>query len=382
MAGRNIEDEIIELVATGKADTRARLVEVTGLAQSTVSSAVLRLLSEGGLQEADASVATGGRRARRLEIPSSKGAVGLVELGAHHALYALADDLRRGVDPESIEIDIFDGPEEVLDLVVTAVKKRAEAAGAELVALGIAVPAPVGADSGTIIRPARMPGWDGCRVAELVSERFGLRAHVENDARAGAMGERSYRLHSSNAGTFSEYLYIKAGSAIGGAFVHEGAVLLGAQGIAGDLSHVPVPAGGTRPCGCGNLGCLATVASAEAIRADLNAAGLALGSNAELLDAAAKGDPEVVTLIRAAGVLVGESAAHLVSFLNPEAVVIGGALSAVDAFTAGVRQALHQGCLPAIVENLIVDKSRVGRAAALWGLLQPTSSLVTKEFSK
>lgn len=382
MAGRNIEDEIIELVASGEADTRARLVAVTGLAQSTVSSAVVRLLAEGSLKESDSSVATGGRRARRLEIPTTEGAIGLVELGAHHALCVLADDLRRGIEPESISIDIFDGPETVLDAVIGALEERAVATGAELVALGIAVPAPVGAESGMIVRPARMPGWDGCRIADLVRERFGLLVHVENDARAGAMGERAYRVHSCAPAVFSEYLYIKAGSAIGGAFVHEGSVMVGAQGIAGDLSHVPVPAGASRPCGCGNLGCLATIASAEAIRGDLNAAGFSLASNAELLEAASKGDPEVVTLIRASGVLVGESAAHLVSFLNPEAVVIGGALSAVDAFTAGVRQALHQGCLPAIVEDLVVDKSRVGRAAALWGLLQPTSSLVTKEFVK
>ena len=83
----------------------------------------------------------------------------------------------------------------------------------------------------------------------------------------------------------------------------------------------------------------------------------------------------MATAIRSAGILLGESLAHIVSFLNPRAVIIGGALSAVDAHVAGVRQALHQSCLPSIMDSLVIESSRTGRAAALWGLTTSTPTL-------
>ena len=87
----------------------------------------------------------------------------------------------------------------------------------------------------------------------------------------------------------------------------------------------------------------------------------------------------VFPAIRQAGTLLGHSVAHLVSFLAPQGVIVGGALSAVDAFTAGVRAALHQSCLPSIMEHLVIESSRSGREAALWGLSTLTPSKISKE---
>ena len=66
------------------------------------------------------------------------------------------------------------------------------------------------------------------------------------------------------------------------------------------------------------------------------------------------------------------------------AVVFSGApadslVAAVDAFTAGVRAALHQSCLPSIMEHLVIESSRSGREAALWGLSTLTPSKISKE---
>ena len=203
-----------------------------------------------------------------------------------------------------------------------------------------------------------------------------MAASIENDARAGAMGELVYRRRQgAGADGANPLIYVKAGSAIGGALLIDGSPVEGADGLAGDISHIPVPAAASRPCKCGNVGCLETIASADAIRADLAASGVSFDSNASLLNAARDGIPEVATAIRSAGILLGESLAHIVSFLNPRAVIIGGALSAVDAHVAGVRQALHQSCLPSIMDSLVIESSRTGRAAALWGLTTSTPTL-------
>ena len=378
MATHDVDETVLTLIGSGQADTRPALVKQTGLAPSTVSAAVSRLVEAGVIAEADHSVSTGGRRARRLITSDGAGALALVELGAHHGLVALTDPVRGVGEATSLLVDIAKGPRAVLDAVMDEGSRQEDAAGVRVGGLTIAVPGPVDAQRSRVIRPARMPGWDGINVAEVVTEFCGLPALIENDARAGAIGESVFRRRLEGVTPIDTLIYVKAGSAIGGAYLVEGVPQVGQGGLAGDVSHIPVEAAAGRPCKCGNVGCLETIASADSIRADLAASGLVYENNAQLLAAARDGVPEVATAIRHAGALLGHCLAHLVSFLAPQAVIVGGALSAVDAFTAGVRAALHQSCLPSIMENLVTESSRSGREAALWGL----STLTPTKFSK
>lgn len=379
MAAHDVDETVLTLIGSGQADTRPAIVKQTGLAASTVSAAVSRLVEAGVISETDESVSTGGRRARRLVTSDGVGALALVELGAHHGLVALTDPTQGVTHATSFLVDIASGPEAVLTAVMEEVSRQEKAAGVRVGGLALAVPGPVDAERTRVIRPARMPGWDGINVAEEVARHCGLPAIIDNDARAGAIGESVYRRRLVGVAPIDTLIYVKAGSAIGGAYLVDGVPLVGQGGLAGDISHIPVDAASGRPCKCGNVGCLETIASADSIRADLAAAGLVYENNAQLLAAARDGVPAVATAIRQAGTLLGLSLAHLVSFLAPQAVILGGALSAVDAFSAGVRAALHQSCLPSIMENLVIESSRSGRDAALWGLSTLTPQKISKE---
>ena len=379
MAAHDVDETVLTLIGSGQADTRPAIVKQTGLAASTVSAAVSRLVEAGVISETDESVSTGGRRARRLVTSDGVGALALVELGAHHGLIALTDPTQGVTRATSFLVDIASGPEAVLTAVMEEVSRQEKAAGVRVGGLALAVPGPVDAERTRVIRPARMPGWDGINVAEEVARHCGLPAIIDNDARAGAIGESVYRRRLVGVAPIDTLIYVKAGSAIGGAYLVDGVPLVGQGGLAGDISHIPVDAASGRPCKCGNVGCLETIASADSIRADLAAAGLVYENNAQLLAAARDGVPAVATAIRQAGTLLGLSLAHLVSFLAPQGVILGGALSAVDAFSAGVRAALHQSCLPSIMENLVIESSRSGRDAALWGLSTLTPQKISKE---
>ena len=379
MATHDVDETVLTLIGSGQADTRPAIVKQTGLAASTVSAAVSRLVEAGVISETDESVSTGGRRARRLVTSDGVGALALVELGAHHGLVALTAPTQGMTRATSFLVDIASGPEAVLTAVMEEVSRQEKAAGVRVGGLALAVPGPVDAEHTRVIRPARMPGWDGINVAEEVARHCGLPAIIDNDARAGAVGESVYRRRLEGVAPIDTLIYVKAGSAIGGAYLVDGVPLVGQGGLAGDISHIPVDAASGRPCKCGNVGCLETIASADSIRADLAAAGLVYENNAQLLAAARDGVPAVATAIRQAGTLLGLSLAHLVSFLAPQGVILGGALSAVDAFSAGVRAALHQSCLPSIMEHLVIESSRSGREAALWGLSTLTPSKISKE---
>ena len=379
MATHDVDETVLTLIGSGQADTRPALVKQTGLAASTVSAAVSRLVEAGAIAEADESVATGGRRARRLVTSDGAGALALVELGAHHGLVALTDPVSGVGNATSLLVDIARGPEAVLATVMEEISRQEAQAGVRVGGIALAVPGPVDAQRARVIRPARMPGWDGVNLVEAVAHHCGLPSVIENDARAGAIGESVYRRRLEGVSPIDTLIYVKAGSAVGGAYLADGVPLVGHGGLAGDISHIPVEAAAGRPCKCGNVGCLETIASADSLRADLADSGLSYENNAQLLAAAREGVPEVATAIRQAGTLLGRSVAHLVSFLAPQGVIVGGALSAIDAFTAGVRAALHQSCLPAIMEGLLIESSRSGRDAALWGLSTLTPLKISKE---
>lgn len=373
-----IDDTILELVVSGQASTRADIARTLHIAPSTASASVIRLISKGILEEGSEQASTGGRRARRLRLRNRSSHAAVAELGVNHARVALVDLSGKVERPTSFRIHVSDGPSKVLKEVSTHAEHMAAASGFSVGALGLALPAPVDVSTGIVISPSRMPSWNLIDMHAVAADIDAPPVFVGNDARLGALGEFAFRSHCTKGVTnYTSYIYVKAGSAIGAALVVNGKVYEGSDSIAGDIAHVPIPAGGSQPCQCGNRGCLDTVASADALLRALRSQGINLEDNAAMLQAATNAHPIVVNAIREAGVQLGATLAHIVSFLNPQAVIVGGTLSAVSAYSAGIRQALHEFCLPAIVENLAVETSLAGRDAALWGLAAPTNLLLS-----
>ena len=86
-----------------------------------------------------------------------------------------------------------------------------------------------------------------------MTEQCGLPALIENDARAGAIGESVYRRRLEGVTPIDTLIYIKAGSAIGGAYLVDGTPLVGQGGLAGDISHIPIEAAAGRPASVATL---------------------------------------------------------------------------------------------------------------------------------
>ena len=119
------------------------------------------------------------------------------------------------------------------------------------------MPAAVHPVSGAVVEPAPILGWAPGVVQDAVRRRWSVPVVVENDARAGAVGE--------SRGAAETLVHVKLSMGIGCGVVVGGAVLRGAGGLAGDIGHVRVgPPGGPR-CRCGRTGCLAAYASGRAL---------------------------------------------------------------------------------------------------------------------
>ncbi|MGB8945625.1 MAG: ROK family protein, partial [Streptomyces sp.] len=239
---------------------------------------------------------------------------------------------------------------------------RQREAGRTVRALGVAFPGPVQPAEGRVLSPSRMPGWHRYPLRDVLADRLGIPVTVDNDATMMAVGE-----HRTARPGLDHMVVVKAGRGIGSGVIVAGRPHDGAGGSAGDISHVRIEAAGDRPCSCGNIGCLETVASGAALIRELAQQGVEVADTTELLRLVADGDPQATTLVRTAGRHIGTVLSVVVNFFNPQAVALGGVLATAEPLVAAVRGVLYERCLPLATADLEITTTVTGRDAGLLG---------------
>ncbi len=183
-----------------------------------------------------------------------------------------------------------------------------------------------------------------------------------NDADAAALGE-----YSAGHGGARSLVLVKVSTGIGTGIVIDGRLYTGADGGAGDIGHVQVSPRSDALCQCGRHGCLAAVASGRAVAAELTALGVPASSGHEVGELIRSGHTGAARLAQDAGRRIGEVMATVVCLLNPEVVLIGGALASAP-LLAGIRETLYSSALPRATRHLDLRLGSLGEDAAVVGL--------------
>ncbi|GAB3273564.1 ROK family protein [Kineosporia babensis] len=360
--------QVLKLVVSGRATSRAELSRQLKAAPSTISVAVQALLEQGLITEEGTGASTGGRP-RKILRPGGGDRYALVaDLGGSHARIGTVGPGAELTDARTIALDITQGPQVSLERLVSELSTLTDRPGVPQ-AVGIALPGPVDVPGGFADSPSRMPGWDGFRVRDWLTERLELPVAVGNDANFMALGE-----HSVQDPARRQSVTVKAGSAIGAGIVIDGSLYQGATGAAGDITHVRVTSAGQTPCGCGNTGCLETVASGAALARLLRDRGVQAHNAADVVALVRAFHPEAGLLVRNAGRALGEVLAANVSFFNPDAVYLGGVMSTLEPFVAAVRSQLYESCHPLATQRLVIEQVSLGADAGLVGAAQAALS--------
>ncbi len=366
--GRASAADMIQLIRESGPVSRAELARLSGLAGSTVSLRVEELLAARLIEEAGDGLSRGGRRPRLLRIRSGGAVVLAADVGTHHARLGLVDLAGQLVATHDTEITLSDGPGVVLAAVADRLDELVAAhGGPDVLGVSMGLPGPVQPDSGRITSPSRMPGWHGATVGDWLADRFSVPALVENDANLLALGE--YRTRSARQ-PLRHLVAVKVGRGIGCGIVADGSLFYGANGAAGDISHVSVISASTesaRLCGCGHRGCLETIASGAALLEELAAAGQQVDTPAALVELVQRGDPAANLAVRTAGWHLGEVLAVVVNFFNPEVLVLGGVLASADPLVASARAAIYERCLPMASQSVTITTATSGPDAGLIG---------------
>jgi predicted NBD/HSP70 family sugar kinase len=359
---------VLRMLMDGRPRTRAEIVAATGLARSTVRARLDVLLAAGLVTGGGTGESTGGRPAGRFVFNPGAHLVLVAEVGATHATVAVADLGCRLVAVEQVGLDIADGPEVILQLLVTTWRELlAEVdtpeGGQGIAGVGIGLPGPVEHSTGRPNNPPIMPGWDGFDVPAAITAEFDAPVLVDNEVNLMALGE-----HTASYPDVRHMIVVKAATGIGAGLISNGVLHRGAAGAAGDLGHIRVPDGGDALCRCGNTGCLEAVAGGPALAAKLREMGLPAHSTADVVHLVRSGNLEVGRVVRQAGRDIGEVLAGCVSMFNPSLVIIGGLVAeAGEMLLAGVRESIYRRSLPLATENLRIVASTAGATAGVLG---------------
>ncbi|MGW3204832.1 ROK family protein [Streptomyces sp. NPDC001135] len=324
MRRRNLA-RVMHAVSAEGSLSRAAVASRIGLTRAAVSTLVDELIRWGLLEE------LGPERPGRVGRPGSalavsgRGPAGIgAEIGVDH-LAVCAVDLRGTVRARAVRHGANRGraPAPVVEELTGLVRRVVAEAERESLwpaGLAVAVPGLVARDGRTVVRAPNLD-WHDTDLGALLPGEWPLT--VDNEANFGALAELWL-----GDGTPHDFLHVSAEIGIGAAVVVDGGLLRGTRGFAGELGHVPVRPDGP-PCPCGGRGCLEQYAGEEAV---LRAAGLEPGEDLVglLAGRAEQGDEDVRAALRDAGTALGIALTGAVNLLDPETVVLGGALAGLS----------------------------------------------------
>ena len=208
-------------------------------------------------------------------------------------------------------------------------------------AIGLGVPGPTDKTRRIAKKSINLPGWDDVPVADWLEAQTGLTTVLENDANCAAIGEAWL-----GAGRqYQDFILLTLGTGVGGGIFLDGKLFTGRYGAAGELGLITLNPDGF-PCRSGNRGSLEQYASIGSIRRSTGR------EPAEIADLARLGDPIALEFWESYGRSLGAGLASLIYVLTPEAVIIGGGISASCQFF--LPSTLKE------IEQRVVSPSRIG----------------------
>jgi predicted NBD/HSP70 family sugar kinase len=256
------------------------------------------------------------------------------------------------------------GPEEAFTAVDEMLATRMQEHGVaweDVVGAGIAISGPIDYPRNEPSLDSLRPFWSG-DVVKRAAQHLHCPITLGNDTRLACYAELLW----GSGRDFTDYLYLKLHSGTGGAFVANGSLVMGATGSAGEVGHMVIEPNGDR-CRCGRRGCLETLVGVPALLKKLS---LSKGFELSWADARvlinAK-DEDASRVIDEVFEVIGRASASLCNVLNPQAVVLGGALSrAVTDSDIRVSRSIEQYALPSCAKTPVLVGS-LGRDAAALG---------------
>ena len=234
-----------------------------------------------------------------------------------------------------------------------------------IAAAGFGFPGIFSTEEQKIFQSPNYPEIDNFDLIPTLSRFVEVPFWIDNDANMATFGEFK---RGAGQGVQSMIL-LTIGTGIGSGIILEGKLWHGKCGFAGELGHVIVNPNGER-CNCGSRGCLETESSAPKIAKNYkNLTKIKEDITAEdVYRRAKKGDQAAREAFAQAGFYLGIGLASTINFINPEKILLGGAVTAAGDFllSPALKEA-RKRTYKASYECCSIEKATLGNKAGFIG---------------
>ena len=298
--------------------------------------------------------------------------------GTNLVVGSVAEDGSRIVAAASEPTHAEAGAKDVLERLVSLADRaiaatRKEVSGAEILGVGVGAPGPLDTKRGIVLLTPNL-GWVNLPLRQIIHDRLGRPAALDNDANCAVLGE--WWVGAARGARHA--IGITIGTGIGGGLILDGKLYHGASDVAGEIGHTTIDTEGRR-CKCGNYGCLEAYASGPniALRAveeieagavsrlpTMVSGDLSKITAQTVYQAAQDGDDLALEVVNDTARFLGVGIGNLLNVFNPEVVVVcGGVTAAGDHLFVPLRREIARRAFkPAVTACRIVPGELAGTA--------------------
>jgi predicted NBD/HSP70 family sugar kinase len=341
--------------------SRADIAKFTGLSKQTISDVVRDLETDGWLKPVGKTDGRPGRTAITYELNASAGLAISIDLGGTKIAAAIGDLLGNIIAETKVPTDARGGIH-LVDQFQAVINDLTEMAGVEMAKVRMVVlgtPGVLDPATGHIHVAPNIAGIEHIDLRQLLTDRLGVPAIIENDVNLAAEGER-WKGHGVDVGNFA---FIALGTGTGMGIIANGSLLRGGRGAAGEISYLPIGGDPFDPGGF-HLGTFeSAVGSVAMARRYVGFGGQEGASVADLFVAFEKGDHSAIAAVEETARLTALAIAAVGATLDPQLVIMGGSIGARPELVEAIRRYLPR-CTPYPTR---IEISRFGNRAALIG---------------
>lgn len=228
-----------------------------------------------------------------------------------------------------------------------------------VIAIGVGTPGPADGDGRIAIVAINLVGWQNIPLADWLEAKTGLPTVIANDANCAGLGEAWL-----GAGRrFRNSILLTIGTGVGGAIILDGKLFTGYGGRAGELGLISFNPDPDSPmCNSGNQGSLEQYLSIGSIRRRTGKEPVELGMMAK------KGDSFALEFWKTYGRDLGIGLTTLIYVLTPEAIIIGGGVSAsAEFFFPSAWAEIERRVMPSSRVGVELLQAELGNQAGIVG---------------
>jgi glucokinase len=311
-----------------------------------------------------------------------------VDVGGTNIKVGLVDSQGNALAYHTFPTDVERGPDDGCSRMADAVKKvtaDAKAKASDVVRVGLATPGTMDVPAGLLLRPHNLPGWWNFPIRDKLAEAARKPVTFANDANAAAYGE----FWVGSGKQYNSMILLTLGTGIGGGIIIGGRLIEGEHSCGGEVGHIIIDmADDAMQDNAGKTGSLEAYASAGGVirRAQMELANDKTSvlrkshpggddlTPKEIAEAAEAGDALARKVVLDTARYLGIGITTLVHTIDPESVVLGGAMTFGGGenplgreFLQTVRNEFDRRTFPTLKGRIIIDFASLGGDAGYLG---------------